>query len=137
MTILNINFQSIKSKLCRLSNVIGGVKPDIIIGTETWLDKDIRDSEICPRGYVLHRKDRTNKTGGGVLLAIKNEYNSEHVPELDTDCEIVWAKMNLKGNGTIYICSYYRRNVSDEDSLKYFETSVQRASAIENATIVI
>jgi hypothetical protein len=46
------------------------VKPDIIIGTETWLDKDIRDSEICPRGYVLHRKDRTNKTGGGVLLAI-------------------------------------------------------------------
>jgi hypothetical protein len=50
----------------------------------------------------FHRKDRTNKTGGGVLLAIKNEYNSEHVPELDTDCEIVWAKMNLKGNGTIY-----------------------------------
>jgi hypothetical protein len=55
------------------------------------------------------------------------EYNSEHVPEVDTDCEIVWAKMNLKGNGTIYICSYYRRIVSDEDSLKYFETSVQRA----------
>ena len=45
--------------------------------------------------------------------------------------------MNLKGKGTIYVCSYYRRNVSDEDSLKYFETSVQRASAIENATIVI
>ena len=137
LTILNINFQSIKSKLCRLSNVIDSVKPDIIIGTETWLDKDIRDSEICPRGYILHRKDRTNKTGGGVLLAIKNEYNSEHVPELDTDCEIVWAKMNLKGNGTIYICSYYRRNVSDEDSLKFIETSVQRASVIENATIVI
>jgi hypothetical protein len=75
-----------KSKLCRLSNVIDSAKPDIIIGTETWLDKDIRDSEICPRGYVLHRKDRTNKTGGGVLLAIQNEYNSEHVPELDTDC---------------------------------------------------
>jgi hypothetical protein len=88
LTILNINFQSIKSKLCRLSNVINSVKPDIIIGTETWLDKDIRDSEICPRGYILHRKDRTNKTDGGVLLAIKNEYNSEHVPELDTACSL-------------------------------------------------
>ena len=65
--------------------------------SETCDLTDIRDSEICPRGYVLHRKDRTNKTGGGVLLAIKNEYNSEHVPELDTDCEIVWANMNLKG----------------------------------------
>ena len=61
LTILNINFQSIKSKLCRLSNVIDNVKSDIIIGTETWLEKDIRDSEIWPRGYVLHRKDRTNK----------------------------------------------------------------------------
>ena len=52
------------------------------------LDKDIKDSEICPKGYILHRKDRNSKnhrTGGGVLLAIKNEYNSEYVPELDTD----------------------------------------------------
>jgi hypothetical protein len=74
------------------------------------LDKDIGDSEICPT------PERSNKkTGEGVVHAIKNEYNSEHVAELDTDCEIVWAKMNLKGNGTIYICSYYRRNVSDED----------------------
>jgi hypothetical protein len=54
---------------------------DIIIGTETWLDKDIKDSEICPKGYILHRKDRNSKnhrTGGGVLLAIKNEYSSEY-----------------------------------------------------------
>jgi hypothetical protein len=34
--------------------LVDSVKPDIIIGTETWLDKDIRNSEICPRGYVLH-----------------------------------------------------------------------------------
>jgi hypothetical protein len=49
------------------------IKPDIIIGTETWLDKDIKDSEICPKGYILHRKDRNSKnqrTGGGVLLAM-------------------------------------------------------------------
>jgi hypothetical protein len=55
---------------------------------------------------VSHRKDRNSKnhrTGGGVLLAINNEYNSEYVPELDTDCELAWAKMNLKGNGNIYI----------------------------------
>jgi hypothetical protein len=86
LKIVNINFQSIKSKLCRLSNVINSIKPDIIVGTETWLDKDIKDSEICPKGYILHRKDRNSKnhrTGGRVLLAIKNEYNREYVPELD------------------------------------------------------
>jgi hypothetical protein len=140
LKIVNVNFQSIKSKLCRLSNVIDSIKPDIIIGTETWLDKDIKDSEICPKGYILHRQDRNSKnhrTGGGVLLAIKNEYNSEYVPELDTDCELVWAKMNLKGNGNIYICAYYRRNVTDEESIRNFETSVTRASAINNAILII
>jgi hypothetical protein len=37
--------------------------------------------------------------------------------------------MNLKGNGNIYICAYYRRNVTDEESIRNFETSVTRASA--------
>jgi hypothetical protein len=59
------------------------------------------------------------------------------VPELDTDCELVWAKMNLKGNGNIYICAYYRRNVTDEESIRNFETSVTRASAINNAILII
>jgi hypothetical protein len=40
--------------------------------------------------------------------------------------------MNLKGNGNIYICAYYRRNVTDEESRRNFETSVTRASAINN-----
>ena len=59
------------------------------------------------------------------------------MPDLDTDCELVWAKMNLKGNGNIYICTYYRRNVTDEESIRNFETSVTRASAINNATLII
>jgi hypothetical protein len=53
------------------------------------------------------------------------------------DCELVWAKMNLKGNGNIYICAYYRRNVTDEESIRNFETSVTRASAINNAILII
>ena len=35
LRVLNINFQSIKMKQCRLSNVLESVKPDIVIGTET------------------------------------------------------------------------------------------------------
>ena len=137
LKILNINFQSIKSKLCRLSNLIDSTRPDIIIGSETWLDNDIKNPEICPSGYVIHRKDRNNKIGGGVLLAIKSELNSELVPELDTNCEIVWAKINLKGTGNIYIGAYYRRNISDEESLKQLEASLSRACGIENATVIV
>ena len=92
LRILNVNFQSIKLKQCRLSNILESVKPDILIGTETWLDPNIKDSEIFPSGYRLHRKDKVTSGGGGVLIAVKNEYNSEDVPELDANCEIVWAK---------------------------------------------
>ena len=73
-------------KQCRLSNVLESIKPDILIGTETWLDPNIKDSEIFPSGYRLHRKNRVTTSGGGVLIAVKNEYNSEDVPKLDTDC---------------------------------------------------
>ena len=35
LRVLNMNFQSIKMKQCRLSNVLDSVKSDIVIGTET------------------------------------------------------------------------------------------------------
>jgi hypothetical protein len=72
-----------------------------------------------------------------VLIAVKSEYNSETVHDLDSNCEVVWAKFNLKGNGTVYIGSYYRRHVSDGESLEQLETSLHRASSIRNASIII
>jgi len=137
LRILNINFQSIKMKQCRLSNILDSVKPDIVIGTETWLEPNIKNSEIFPAGYKIHRKDRTKSGGGGVLLAIKNELNSEEVPDLDSDCEIIWSKIRLVGTGTLYLCSYYRYNVSDEESINQFEQSLTRASSIQNAQFII
>ena len=136
LRVLNMNFQSIKMKQCRLSNVLESVKPDIVIGTETWLDSNFKDSEIFPSGYKLHRKNRT-ANGGGVLIAVKEEYNSEDVPELDTSCEIIWARIKLIGNGNVYVCSYYRHNVSDEESIEELDKSLTRVSAIRNATTLI
>ena len=36
------------------------IKPDIIIGTETW-------------GYIVYRKDRPKQSYGGVLIAVSND----------------------------------------------------------------
>ena len=46
----------------------------------------------------MHRKDGVTSSEGGILIAVKNEYNSEDMPELDTNCEIVWARLHLVGN---------------------------------------
>lgn len=67
LTILNINCQSVKSKVPDLHQVIHQVKPDIIVGTESWLTSDITNSEIFPKDlYTIYRKDRTGRKGEGV-----------------------------------------------------------------------
>jgi hypothetical protein len=42
---------------------------------------------------------------GGVLLAINKNFISDEVEELHpgNDCEIIWAKLEIKGSKTLYI----------------------------------
>ena len=51
---------------------------DVIALTETWLDSSISNHEL-PRGYVVHRRDRQDKLGGGVLLAINDTIKTDHL----------------------------------------------------------
>jgi len=58
--ILNINFQSLRMKGNLLEALIESSKPDIILGTEIWLDSSIKSSEILPPylNYDIERRDR-------------------------------------------------------------------------------
>ena len=96
LKLLNVNCQSIKSKQCRIKNLVESTDPDIVVCTETWVDPTIIDSQIFPSQYNLFRKDRA-VTGGGVLIAVKKDHLSSPVPELQSDCEIVWTKISLVG----------------------------------------
>jgi hypothetical protein len=78
----------------------------VIICTETWVDPSITNNQIFLDEYKLYRKDRLT-TGGGVLIAINKEYLSSPVPELSTDCGIVWAKISLTNSKDLYIAAYY------------------------------
>ncbi|CAG2247966.1 unnamed protein product [Mytilus edulis] len=136
LRILNINFQSIKRKQHLVQNIIDSTKPDIVIGTETWLDSTIKDIEIFPEEYTLYRKDRKIQQ---VLNAIKSDFISDEVEDLTPDAksEMVWAKIEIKGSRSLYISSFYNPKTSDEQSIKWFDTSVKRATQIKNAAILI
>ena len=45
--------------------------PRIIGITESWANKDITDAELGLEGYVMFRKDRMGRRGGGVILCVK------------------------------------------------------------------
>lgn len=48
LRILNINCQSVKSKVPQLHNLIESIKPDVVIGTESWLKPNVHSSECFP-----------------------------------------------------------------------------------------
>ena len=55
--------------------------------------------------------------------------------ELETNCELVWCKVNIKGSKTLHVGSFYRHDVSDNTSLGELATSLSRISG--NHSIVL
>lgn len=123
-------------KRAEIANTLDSTKPDIITGTETWLDSSIGDAEFFPSHYTLYRKDR-NRGGCGVLNAVRDDIQGEVVDELDTDCEILWVKLLTRSQKHVYICAFYRPNVSDALSMQRLESSLRRAAGMRNAELLV
>ncbi|XP_068748924.1 uncharacterized protein [Montipora capricornis] len=118
------------SKLQLLQDLTYGFDLDIVCLTETSLNESISDFEILPTGYDIYRKNRQNRTGGGVLFAIKSSHSSSQVcfTDLSSEFEVVMVEIeNLKCKRKILILSCYRppndaspTNVSDENDVEDF-----------------
>ena len=86
---LNVNCYSIVGKVAEFSNLLQATRPDIIVGTESWLTKSHTDAEIFPRGFTVYRRDRPpgewdkdNGGGGGIFILVSDDLTSHEMPEL-------------------------------------------------------
>ena len=74
--ILFMNCQSIQNveKGARFYALLDQHKPDIVVGTESWLHEDVLDSEVLPSSLGFNppiRRDRPPGTkGGGVFILV-------------------------------------------------------------------
>ena len=85
---------------------------------------------------MSYRCDR-NREGGGVFVTVADHLTSHEVPKLAVpDCELVWAKVKLRGKRDLLVAAYYKPDDGDEDSLNLFSTSLQRVDS-QNAYLVI
>lgn len=66
-TVLLLNCQSIKNKVDDFTGLLQVLNPDIVFGTESWLDDAVKDGEMFPTDYRVYRKDRHHR-GGECLL---------------------------------------------------------------------
>ena len=129
LKVLNINFQSLKNKREEFSALLQLHKPDVIIGTETWLRDHDNNAEYFPSNYDIYRNDRKSESGcstghGGVILAIKSNLNSSEI-KLPCKCEMSAAKFKMGKKTNVVISSSYRPPNSNtayaESNIKNFQ----------------
>ena len=76
------------NKKSELNIMVNDSDPHIIGITEYWANKDITDAELGLEGYVMYRKDRMGRRGGGVLLNVKDTIPAYEIQlREEADCE--------------------------------------------------
>ncbi|KAK2170631.1 hypothetical protein NP493_1145g00027 [Ridgeia piscesae] len=86
-------------------------------------------------GYVMFRKDRLGRRGGGVILYIKESIQAYEIKlEKEAECEeAVWCNI-VTGKSTLTVGLVYRSpNISMEENEKYITLSKKRV----NGTVLL
>ena len=136
LRVIIINCQSIKNKKADFENLVDSTKPDIIIGNESWLHKDIQSTEVFPSGFTCYRNDRKSDAHGGVFILVSDKYLSSEPSDLMSDdtSEQLWVKLQVKGSPDLYIGSFYKPpKHTDEEHLIHLEKSINRIRQSENS----
>ena len=104
-----LNARSIINKKTELNIMVYDIKPHIIGITESWANNDITDAELGLECYVMIRKDRIGRRGGGVLLYIKETIPAYEIQlQEEADCkEALWCNL-VTGHTTVTIGVVYR-----------------------------
>ena len=92
----------------RLSPTVDRTNSDTIVGTESCLRPDHFTAEFVPPSYNVHRRDRLDKRGGGVFLAVRNTLTSSTDPTLEVNAELLWCTISLEHQKSLAIGAFYR-----------------------------
>ena len=100
---LCLNARSIVNKKNELNIIVEDTDPHIIGITESRANTDITNDELGLTGYVMFRRDRIGRRGGGVILYVKESIQAFEI-KLESEAEyneVVWCKI-VSGNKKCY-----------------------------------
>ena len=89
--------------------MVADIDPHVIGITESWANEDIVDAELALTGYVMFRKDRRERRGGGVIFYIKESIQAYEIT-LNSEAdrvEAIWCNIVTR-NSTLTIGVVYR-----------------------------
>ena len=105
-----MNARSLVNKSAEFQSLAADL--DLIAVTETWLKPHILDCEILPGlDFSIHRRDRKDKTGGGVMLAVKNSIQTLRRKDLEGDAEIVLCELRPEARRKSWLLCFTGRPI--------------------------
>ncbi len=129
-----------RTKIFELNCYINQKRPAMIMLTETWLKKSIKDREIienpdytifrCDRSILSHPQDPDNpakyrKFGGGVLIAIRSDINASFKRvSVRKGVEMVAVEVEINNTKFVF-CNYYRVGTLGIDNHSNFVDSIR------------
>lgn len=113
----------------------------VILGTETSWDESISSEEVFGSRFNVFRDDRdkavaNKKSGGGVLIAISANYESEQISTSKCkEFDHVWVKSSIGNQVHIFATVYFPpENAKKESYLKFFTIAEQIISKFSPET---
>lgn len=135
LVVVLLNFRSVRNKETVIQEYLANHDPDVILGTETWLQQDDPTNLYLPPNYTYIRRDRGSR-GGGVLVAAKLHLNPRFLFESPvgsiadfTACAITTAW------GPLLLCAIYRPH-SDPSCFKLLHDCLQGYGATDKNILI-
>lgn len=98
ISITNVN--STRGRKAGLLHFCNTMQPDIILVSESKLDKSIKHSEFLPPNYVGHLRNDRTLNGGGVIIIHKKDLV---IDEIELDKPDLPLMMKLCGHVYLFI----------------------------------
>lgn len=107
----SFNARTLFNKMDELHQLTVAHKPAFVCVQETWCLPEEPKSIYHIPGYILERKDRSDRPGGGVCVYVQsaafNSYQRLHDLE-SADCEGIWLQLSPRHGQPFIVCSLYR-----------------------------
>lgn len=90
------------------------VKPDVVCLSETHVNENVQDHEICINNYSFMRTNTINNRTGGVITYIKKSIQFKLLTNNEKICHGTWINIcQLEAEDKIVIVNLYRSPNSD------------------------
>lgn len=75
--------------------------------------------------YEILRRDRKTDAHGGVFLTTKKDLIATRETDPETDCELLWCKLEIHGSKTLNIGAYYEPSENNKKKVLELQASLQ------------